>query len=70
MAKLTLFQVAVLWHPDHKKEAEKEKDSVLIVEPYTVLEKDEKILAFKIVRGLDEKYMDQLNQIEIIIRPF
>lgn len=45
-------------------------DSVILVEPYTVLEKDDKTLAYKLVRALDEKYIDQMNQIELIIRPF
>lgn len=70
MARLTLFQAAVVWHPNLNDEEEKTKDSVLLVEPYFTMEKDDKTLAYKIVRKLDEKYIDQMNQIEIIIRPF
>jgi hypothetical protein len=70
MGKLRLFQAAIVWHPDPNKEEEEKMDSVVLVEPYTVLEKDDKTLAYKLVRTLDEKYIDQMNQIELIIRPF
>lgn len=70
MGRLRLFQVAVVWHPDTSKEEEEKMDSIVLTEPYTTLEKDETTLAYKIVRKLDEKYIDQMNQIEIIIRPF
>jgi len=70
MGRLKLFQAAVVWHPDLNKEEEEKMDSIILVEPYTVLEKDDKTLAYKLVRALDEKYIDQMNQIELIIRPF
>jgi hypothetical protein len=70
MGKLRLFQAAVVWHPDPNNEEEEKMDSVILVEPYTVLEKDDKTLAYKLVRALDEKYINQMNQIELIIRPF
>lgn len=70
MGKLKLFQAAVIWHPNMDDEAEQKLDSKLLIEPYVVLEKDEQTLAYKIVRKLDEKYLDQLNQIDIIVRPF
>lgn len=70
MGRLKLFQVAVLWHPNLSDDEEKNKDSELLIEPYFALEKDEKILAYKVVRKLDEKYIDQMEQIEIMIRPF
>ena len=70
MAKLKLFQAAVVWHPDPDKKEDEGKDSVVLIEPYTALAADEKTLAYKIVRKLDEKYIDQMVQIELIIRPF
>lgn len=59
-----------MWHPDTSKDGEKNQNSELIVEPYFVTAKDEKTLAYKVVRKLDEKYVDTMNQIEILIRPF
>lgn len=70
MARLTLFQVAVLWHPDTSKEEEKNQSTRVLVEPMFELAKDEKALAYKIVKKLDDKYIDAMNQIEILIRPF
>ena len=59
-----------LVNPDLDKEAEANMSSELLVEPYTTLEVDETTLAYKLVRKLDEKYINQMKQIEIIVRPF
>ena len=70
MGKMRLFQAAVVWHPDLDKESEENMSSEILVEPYTTLEVDETTLAYKLVRKLDEKYINQMKQIEIIVRPF
>jgi hypothetical protein len=70
MARLTLYQVAILWHPDPTKDDEKNLSTIVLVEPYFELAKDDKALAYKVVRKIDDKYIDQMNQIELLIRPF
>lgn len=70
MGKLNLYQVAVLWHPDPDKEEEENMKTKVLIDPYFELAKDEKTLAYKVVRKIDEQYVDTMNQVEILIRPF
>jgi hypothetical protein len=42
----------------------------VLVEPYFEVAKDDKALAYKVVRKLDDSYIDQMSQIELLIRPF
>jgi hypothetical protein len=66
MKKLTLYQIAVLLHPE-----EKSKDSTeLIVEPHYKLAVNDKIAAQIAIRSLDDKYESMLERIEILVRPF
>lgn len=68
--KQQLFQYAVLWHPT-KEQAEKEsKKSVLVIAPDTILAPNNNAATMAIVRRIPEEYADQLEQIEIAIRPF
>ncbi len=70
MAKLTLFQVAAILHPEKKKDGSYKGDSELILGPETRLEKDADITAKKIIRVLPDKYEDSLDRVEILVRPF
>ena len=50
---------------------DKDEEVVTMLTPITaVVEKDQKIVEMKAVRGLDEKYMDKLDKITIAVRPF
>ena len=72
MAKLKLFEYVVLHH-EKTEDAGKgvtEVNTKVIVEPTTILEKDDKIASMKIVRTLDESLMDDFENVEIVIRPF
>ena len=71
MGKSTLYEIVVLWHPDPNNDDEmKTKKSKVIIEPRYELANDEKSLLYRVSREIDEKYVEQMNQIEIIIRPF
>lgn len=72
MARLKLFQVAVLLHPkeDTKDSAGTALDSELIYGPETLLGKDERSIMIKVARKLDEKYLSDMDLVEFVIRNF
>lgn len=74
MAKQTLFEYAVIYHPKPKKAAEGEEQEVpkseLVIEPTFMLAFSEREVGFKVNRLLDAKYADKIDQLDIIIRPF
>jgi hypothetical protein len=70
MAKL--FEYAVLYHPKTKKvdgEEKREKSKVL-VDVKRVLAADDKEVAILAAREIPEEYLDQLETVEIVVRPF
>lgn len=69
MAKLKLFQVAILWHPS-EEESKKGDKSKLVKEPEYVLEKDEKTAAMKANISIPAEYHEKLDQIEVIVVNF
>jgi hypothetical protein len=62
---LAKVQYVVLKHSENKAE-----DSVILIEPGSMLAKDDKTVGHKLVRLLPESEMDNLENIEIIVRPF
>lgn len=46
------------------------KDSELIIEPTKMLAKDEKEVAFKVTRLIPDKYADNPDHVQIMIRNF
>lgn len=66
-----LFQYAVLFHK-HEKQEQKTVyvETLILIEPKTLLAKDDKEVAFKATREIPEQYADQSENIEIIVRPF
>lgn len=69
MAKLKLFQIAILFHPTEKEEKEGLKTEI-IVPLKTILEKDEKTAAMKANFEIPEKYRDTLDQVEVLVVNF
>ena len=69
MAKSSMFQYAALWHPNKKQEEEGMK-SKLIVEIKTILCVDQKEAGLRAVMEIPAEYKDQLDQVELLIRPF
>lgn len=68
MAKQTLFQYAIVWHPSSKDE--EQKSSKLVKGPEFILAKSEKSAALNIAMGIPEEYKDEADKLEILIRPF
>lgn len=66
---MQLFQYAVLLHPKKKKD-EFEGDTELLAGPETIMAKDEKQAGIKIARKIPEKQLDNLDRIDILVRPF
>lgn len=71
MNKLKLFQYAVLLHKTEVKDGKTEYvGSELIVEPKTVLAKNEKEVLFKATREVPESAASDPDNVEILVRPF
>lgn len=67
-----LFEYAVLYHPKPEKvdDEKVEKPSVIIVKPDWILARSDKEVAIKAARDIPTEYMDRLDLIEILVRPF
>ncbi len=65
---MKLFEFAAIYVP---KKGDKEiEKACIIIEPKTVLAKDEKQAAMLAARALPENYVDKLECVEISVRPF
>jgi hypothetical protein len=67
--KLTLFEYVIVWHPNENQEKEGKK-STLVEGPKCMMAKEEKAVFMTAVSQLGEEYKDQLDQIDVIVRPF
>ena len=72
--KKKLFQYAVLWHPkeDNKTAGGTTvtESSKILVEPTTVLASDEKSVGILAAKKIPDEYNEQLDQVEVLVRPF
>lgn len=64
-----LFEFAIIWHPT-KKESKAGDKAKLLMGPITLLAKTPEIVQMAAVKKIPEKYDDQLDQIQIAVRPF
>ena len=64
-----VFQYAAFWQPNdqQKKEGQKPK---LIIEVKTVLSADQNGAFMLASREIPEDYLNQLDQVQIVVRPF
>jgi hypothetical protein len=67
--KPTLFEYVVVWHPNELQEKEGKK-STLVDGPKCMIAKEEKAVFMTAVSLLPTEYKDQLDQIDVIVRPF
>ena len=64
-----LFQYAIIWNPTEKQAKEGAK-SKLVVEPSTLLAQDQEKANIMIARLIPEAHLEELDQIQIAVRPF
>ena len=71
LVKSRVFQYLVLWHPT-KEQSKNATDNVskIIVESTLVLGVDDKAVGMKAIKAIPAAYDEQLDQIEVVIRPF
>lgn len=67
--KAQLFTFALIWNPN-EKEVKEGKKSELIIKPDYLLAKDQASAALLVARMIPDKYMDQVDQIDIVLNPF
>jgi hypothetical protein len=70
MSKSKLFQYAVIWHPTDKQSKEECLKSKVLIDVETVLAVDVNSITMKAAMAIPSEYKDQLDQIEIVVRPF
>jgi hypothetical protein len=70
MSKARLFEYAILWHPTEKQTKEEGTKSKVIVQPKTLLATDENGATMAAAMDIPTEYRDQLDQIQIAMRPF
>ena len=69
--KQRLFQYAILLHPETKDKKEtKEKTKLLSDGIQTILAQDEKQAAMLVARAIPEEHIDNLQNVEVIVRGF
>lgn len=64
-----LFEYAVIHHPKKEKSTPKPKDELLIKPTYVLAESDKEV-GMLAARAIPESLLGQLDEIEIVIRPF
>ena len=72
MSKGRIYEYAVIFHPEPAKVdgVEKRAASTIIVDVSRVIAADEKVVALMAAKAIPAEYNDQLDRVEIAIRPF
>lgn len=70
MEKQKLFQYAILWHPTEKQVKDEDLKSLVLVEPKTILAIDQNSAGMAAAMEIPVDKKKELNQIEIVLRPF
>jgi hypothetical protein len=70
MSKSKLFQYAIIWHPTEKQVKDDGTKSKLVKELTTILATDEKAVLMTASMNIPVEYKEQLDQVEIVVRPF
>ena len=69
LVKEKLFEYTVIWHPT-KEESKAGKRSEVIVKSTTILGADDKGVGMKAIKAIPTTYDNQLDQVEVVVRPF
>lgn len=73
MAKGRLFDCVALYHPAPKKDAqgnEQELKSEILIATKSILATSEQQAGMMMARLIPEEYVDKLDNVEVLIRPF
>jgi len=70
MSTPKLFQYAILWHPTKKQVEDESKKSCVLVQPTTILSTDSNSAAITAPMSIPQEYKDQIDQIEVCVKPF
>ena len=70
MKKSLLFQYAILWHPTEKQSKDDGLKSKILVEPKLILAETQPAALMAASMEIPADKKDQLDQIEIMMRPF
>lgn len=70
MSKAQLFQFAILWHPTEKQIKEEGQKSKVLIEPKTILAADQSSAMMAASMEIPTEYKNQLDQVQIAMRPF
>ena len=70
MRKPTLFQYAILWHPTEKQVKDEGLKSKVLVQVKTVMATDISAAQMTAAMDIPSEYKDQLDQIDLAVRPF
>lgn len=70
MTNSKLFQYAILWHPTEKQVKDDGAKSKVLVEPKTIMAIDQSNAAMAAAMEIPADKKGELDQIEIVLRPF
>lgn len=70
MTNPKLFQYAILWHPTEKQIKDEGKKSIVLIPLNTILSADQNGAAMAAAMEIPTDKRAELDQIEIVIRPF
>lgn len=66
--KMKVFEYVLLWHPNEKEEKEGKKSK--LIEHNQILALDDKSASLQVARKIPEEYNEELDKVEILMRPF
>ena len=70
MSKSKLFQYAIIWHPTEKQVKDNDAKSKVLKDLTTILATDLEMVKMTAIMELPSECKDQLDQIELAVRPF
>lgn len=67
---MKIFEFAAIYLPKQDGDKPNTERALIIVKPTTILAKDEKEALLKAARAVPEDYVENLDCVEIMVRPF
>jgi len=67
---MKVFQGLVLWHPNGEEKKAGKKSMVIVPFNNTILAPDQQAATLMLGRSIPEKHLDNLDQVEVVVRPF